>query len=67
MVEAGHQVQMVCLRHDLTHTGLSDPFINRRRSGLVDGIEVVESTSHTQTMLVCLNVHSFFFATAGTA
>ena len=42
MVEAGHQVQMVCLRHDLTHTGLSDPFINGRRSGLVDGIEVVE-------------------------
>ena len=46
MVEAGHQVQMVCLRHDLTHTGLSDPFINGRRSGLVDGIEVVEFDLH---------------------
>ena len=43
----------------LTHTGLSDPFINGRRSGLVDGIEVVEFDLHTQTMLACLHVHPF--------
>ena len=42
MVQAGHQVQMVCLRHDLTKTGLTEPFIHGRRSGLVDGIEVIE-------------------------
>ena len=42
MVSEGHQVQMVCLRHDLTNTGLTGKFINGRRSGLVDGIEVIE-------------------------
>ena len=42
LVEAGHQVQMVCLRHALTHTGLGGPFASGQRRGLVDGIEVVE-------------------------
>jgi len=42
LVEAGHQVQMVCLRDARTHTGLSGPFAKGQRLGLVDGIEVVE-------------------------
>ena len=42
LVEAGHHVQMVCLRHALTHTGLTGPFIDGKRSGFVDGIEVIE-------------------------
>ena len=42
LVEAGHQVQMVCLQDARTHTGLSGPFSAGRRSGLVDGIEVIE-------------------------
>ena len=42
MVEAGHQVQMVCLRDARTRTGLSGPFIRGLRIGLVDGIEVIE-------------------------
>jgi len=42
LVEAGHQVQMVCLRDIRTHTGLSGTFTAGRRSGPVDGIEVIE-------------------------
>ena len=42
LVQAGHQVQMVCLRDARTHTGLSGPFAKGRRSGLVDGVEVIE-------------------------
>lgn len=42
LVEAGHQVQMVCLQDARTHTGLSGPFTAGCRSGLVDGIEVIE-------------------------
>jgi len=42
LAEAGHQVQMVCLRDARTHTALSGPYNDGRRSGLVDGIEVIE-------------------------
>ena len=42
LVEAGHHVQMVCLRDARTHTGLTGPFISRQRRGFVDGIEVIE-------------------------
>lgn len=42
LVKAGHQVQMVCLRDARTRTGLSGPFTQGRRSGWVDGIEVIE-------------------------
>ena len=42
LVDKGHQVQMVCLRDARTHTGLRGPFTAGRRSGLVDGIEVIE-------------------------
>ena len=42
LVEAEHQVRMVCLRDARTHTGLTGPFTKGKRSGLVDGIEVIE-------------------------
>ncbi|MCP9808474.1 sugar transferase [Cyanobium sp. HWJ4-Hawea] len=42
LVEAGHQVQMVCLRDARSHTGLSGSFTRGLRTGLVDGITVVE-------------------------
>ena len=42
LVEAGHQVQMVCLRDARTHTGLTGSFTDGKRNGLVDGIEVIE-------------------------
>ena len=42
LVEAGHQVQMVCLNDARTHTGLTGPFNCGERSGLVDGIKVIE-------------------------
>ena len=42
LVEAGHQVQMVCLQDSRTHTGLSGPFYAGCRSGLVSGIEIIE-------------------------
>ena len=41
LVGSGHHVQMVCLRHALTHTGLTSVH-KGKRSGLVDGIEVIE-------------------------
>lgn len=42
LVDNGHQVQMLCLSDARTHTGLTDPFSSGRRSGFVDGIEVIE-------------------------
>ncbi len=42
LVKVGHQVQMVCLRDARTNTGLSGPFTDGRRCGLVEGIEVIE-------------------------
>ena len=42
LVHAGHQVLMVCLRDSRTQTGLIEPFRYGRRSGFVDGIEVIE-------------------------
>ena len=42
LVEVGHQVQMVCLPDARNNTGLSGPFTAGRRSGLVEGIEVIE-------------------------
>ena len=46
LVESGHQVQMVCLRDARTNTGLTGPFNHGKRSGLVDGIEVIEFDLH---------------------
>lgn len=42
LVEAGHQVQMVCLRDAITNTGLSGPYEKGRREGFVDGIHIIE-------------------------
>lgn len=42
LVEAGHQVTMVCGRCDKGHTGLSGPFRKGIREGSVEGIHVVE-------------------------
>ncbi len=42
LVEAGHQVQMVCLSDARTHTGLNGLWSQGRRRGMVDGIEVIE-------------------------
>ena len=63
MVNAGHQVQMVCLRHDLTNTG------NRaihpwRRCGLVDGIEVIEYDLPYSNHAGLAHRHSYFSVTA---
>ena len=40
---------MVCLRDAHTHTGLIGPFTNGKRSGLVEGIEVIEFDLLTPT------------------
>ena len=42
LIRVGHQVDMVCLGDARAVTGLSGPFRNGERSGIVDGIEVIE-------------------------
>lgn len=42
MVDAGHEVSMVCASYDRSTTGLSGPFVKGRREGLVEGIRVIE-------------------------
>ena len=43
LVEAGHEVVMVCLRDPVrTVTGLDGAFSRGKRSGIVDGIKVIE-------------------------
>lgn len=42
LVDAGHQVTMVCGSYAAGNTGLAMPFQHGRRRGFVDGIEVVE-------------------------
>ena len=42
LIERGHQVTMVCGSYDGGTTGLNNNFINDRRQGVVDGIEVIE-------------------------
>ncbi len=42
LVEAGHEVTMVCGTYGVGMSGLSGPFVKRRRTGSVDGIEVIE-------------------------
>lgn len=47
LVEAGHQVQMVCLRDEaISSTGLFGPFSAGQRTGVVNGIEVIEFDLH---------------------
>lgn len=42
LISAGHSVTMVCGRYAQGNTGLSAPFENGRRCGVVDGINVIE-------------------------
>lgn len=42
LVRRGHRVTMVCGSNAQARTGLDGPFCGRRRSGRVEGIEVVE-------------------------
>lgn len=42
LIARGHQVRMLCGGYTGAHTGLSGPFAQGRREGVVDGIEVVE-------------------------
>jgi glycosyltransferase involved in cell wall biosynthesis len=42
LLQAGHQVTMVCGSYLGGETGLAQPFQNGRRRGLVDGIDVIE-------------------------
>ena len=63
LVEAGHHVQMVCLRDARTHTGLTGAFISRQRRVFVDGIEVLNLKFLTPTMLDFFSVHLYFVVT----
>jgi glycosyltransferase involved in cell wall biosynthesis len=42
LVAAGHQVTMVCGSYDGGVTGLSGPFAKGKRSGVVEGMDVIE-------------------------
>lgn len=42
LVARGHHVTMVCGSYGGGHTGLDMPFVNGRRRGTVDGIDVIE-------------------------
>lgn len=42
LVDHGHEVVMVCGSYGGGQTGLTDEFVNGRRQGNVDGIEVIE-------------------------
>lgn len=42
LIERGHSVLMVCARAERGDTGVNGPYINGRRRGTVDGIEVLE-------------------------
>ena len=42
LIAKGHKVVMVCGSYDGGATGLTDPFENGRRRGVVQGIEIVE-------------------------
>jgi glycosyltransferase involved in cell wall biosynthesis len=42
LIARGHDVTMLCGSAQRSTTGLSQPFLNGKRQGLVDGIEVVE-------------------------
>ncbi|NQU86998.1 MAG: glycosyltransferase family 4 protein [Mariniphaga sp.] len=42
LVKAGHNVTIICGSYWIADSGLSGPFINGKRTGCVDGINVVE-------------------------
>lgn len=42
LIDRGHQVTMVCGSYKAAKTGLTEPFVNGRRRGVVEGIDVIE-------------------------
>jgi len=42
LIKKGHKVTMVCGSYNGGSTGLSSAFVRGKRSGLVDGISVIE-------------------------
>ena len=42
LINAGHEVIMICGRYDGGKTGLEDEFVNGQRRGKVNGIEIIE-------------------------
>ena len=42
LISRGHQVTMVCGSYGGGQTGLAQPFVNGKRRGFVDGIDIVE-------------------------
>ena len=42
LINAGHEVIMICGRYDGGKTGLKDRFVNGQRRGKVNGIEIIE-------------------------
>ena len=65
LVREGHQVQMVCLRYERSCTGLDGPFINGKRMGRVDGIDVVEFDISLSNHANFLRRSVAFFALVG--
>lgn len=53
LIRRGHTVTMVCGSYDAAQTGLDGPFVNGRRRGTADGIDVIELE------LPYANVHGF--------
>lgn len=42
LVKSGHEVTVVCGSYGVADTGLKETFVNGRRSGMVDGINIIE-------------------------
>ena len=42
LIGKGHSVTMICGSYDMANTGLDGPYYRGRRSGMVDGINVIE-------------------------
>lgn len=42
LIDRGHQVTMVCGSYSAGKTGVTEPFVNGRRRGVVEGIDVLE-------------------------
>ncbi|NCP25044.1 MAG: glycosyltransferase family 4 protein [Erythrobacter sp.] len=41
-IEAGHEVTVVCGSYSQGNTGLTEPFVNGKRRGKIEGIDVIE-------------------------
>lgn len=61
MVERGHHVTMVCGSHSLANTGLTGDFVQGRRTGLVDGINIIEiAITYSNNLSFFERVKQFF-------